>query len=186
MKKNRSYLFILVAAMTAFFASCSGNTKNTPMDVDELLTNAESFIDQVVIVEGTATHVCAKSGMKLFLEGESGGQTLRVESSGTLGKFDPEMVDQKVRVQGKLVEERIDEAYCQKLEEEIRNNTHVSHGEGGEGCATEQRADGVEIGSSEMERVNNFRARIAERQATEGKDYFSLYHIAAESYHIIE
>lgn len=156
------------------------------MSVDDVLTNAESLIDQSVTVEGVATHVCSKSGMKLFLRGENEDQTLRVESSGTIGKFAPEAVDHNVRVEGKLVEERIDEAYCQQLEEEIKNNTLVSHGEGGKACETEQKAENIAVGSSEMGRVNSFRERIAKRKATEGKDYISFYHVAADSYRIIK
>lgn len=91
-----------------------------------------------------------------------------------------------MRVTGKLVEERIDEAYLQEMEKEINDSTVVSHGEGGAGCETEQKAEGVTAGSSEMERVNNFRARIAERKAKDGKEYLSFYHIAADSYQIMK
>lgn len=185
MKRKISLLFILAVVFT-FLAGCSGNTKNSPMKVGDLLTNADSYVGKNVVVEGLCSHVCAKSGMKLFLgDGTENGPTLRVESNSTIGKFNPEAAEKKVVVQGKLVEERIDEAYCQKLEEEIRNNTLVSHGEGGAGCETEQANEGVAVGSSEMDRVNDFRARIAERKAKEGKDYLSFYHVAANSYKIL-
>ncbi|MEA4996658.1 MAG: hypothetical protein VB079_09220, partial [Petrimonas sp.] len=65
-------------------------------------------------------------------------------------------------------------------------STTVTHGEGGEGCETEQKAEGVAVGSSEMDRVNEFRTRLAERKASEGKDYLSFYHIAADSYSIVK
>ncbi|MDO5665680.1 MAG: hypothetical protein Q4G63_10550 [Bacteroidia bacterium] len=181
-------LFTTITVVFSFliFSGCSGNSQKEPLTVDNILSNAEEYVEQVVTVKGLATHVCSKSGMKLFLQGETKDQTIRVESSGSLGKFDPEAVNHNVVVKGKLVEERIDEAYCQNLEEEIRNNTIVSHGEGGAGCETEQIAEGVAVGSSEMDRVNDFRARIAERKASEGKDYLSFYHIAADSYNIVK
>lgn len=175
----------MAAVALIIFAACTGNPKNSPVNVTDLLANAESLAGEAIIVEGLATHVCAKSGMKLFLQGDTGEQTIRIESNGSLGKFDPEAVNHTVRVWGRLVEERIDEAYCQQLEEEIRNNTLVSHGEGGSGCETEQKAEGVATGSSEMERLNDFRTRIAERKANDGKEYLSLYHVAADSYIII-
>ena len=89
-------------------------------------------------------------------------------------------------VKGTLVEDRITEADLQKMEKDIAEGTTVSHGEGGEGCETEQLAEGVAVGSSEMDRVNDFRTRIAERKAAEGKDYLSFYHIAANSYHVVK
>jgi len=101
------------------------------MNVDELLMNAESLAGETVIVEGHCTHVCAKSGMKLFLQGTDKKQTLRAESDATLGKFDPASVEKNVRVRGKLVEEQ------------ISDNSPVSHGEEGEGCETEQAAEKI-------------------------------------------
>ena len=40
--------------------------------------------------------------------------------------------------------------------------------------------------NSVAERISNFRKRIQERQASEGKAYVSLYHMAATSYQIVE
>lgn len=185
MKRNTSFLFVMAVALLVF-AGCTGGSKNSPINVSDLLTKAELLVDKKVVVEGFCSHVCSKSGMKLFLaDGIEDGQSIRVESNSTIGKFDPEAVDHNVRVVGKLVEERIDEAYCKQLEEDIKNNTLVSHGEGGDGCETEQIAEGVTVGSSEMDRVNDFRARIAERKAKDGKEYISLYHIAADSYRVL-
>jgi len=190
MNRNRLFLNLFVVSVTLLlFANCTGSRNAKPVSVDHLLTNAGSLIGETVIVDGLCTHVCAKSGMKLFLQGSDAAHTLRAESDATLGKFDPENVGKKVRVWGKLVEERIDEAYLQELEKEINSNVLLSHGEGGEGgegCETEQAAEGVATGSSEMERVNQFRQQIAERKASEGKEYLSQFHIAAESCQIID
>lgn len=174
---------ITVVFSLLVLSGCSGNSKT--LTVDNVLSNPEEFVGQPITVEGVATHVCSKSGMKLFLQGNTKEQTLRAESSSTLGKFDEACVDNKVVVKGTLVEDRITETDLQQMEKEIAEGTTVTHGEGGDGCETEQLAESVAVGSSEMERVNSFRARIAERKATEGKDYLSFYHIAANSYHII-
>jgi len=156
------------------------------MNVDELLMNAASLTGETVVVEGLCTHVCAKSGMKLFLQGSDQAHTLRAESDATLGKFDPNSADKQVRLRGKLVEDRIDEAYLQQWEEQIRESTLVVHGEEGEGCATEQAAEGVAAGSSEMEQVQQYRRQIADRKAAEGKDYLSQYHLAAETVQMLK
>ncbi len=185
--RTNKLLTTLAILFTAILVSCSGGkTQDSTVTVDDLFANPDSFIDQTVVVEGTCTHVCSRTGMKLFIEGENSEQSLRVESNSTLGKFDAESVDKKVRIEGKFVEERIDEEKLQEMEREIMEGTNVEHGEGGEGCATEQKAEGVKIGSSEMERIENFRARIAERMETEGKNYLSFYYIEAESFRIIE
>lgn len=187
MNRTRLFFHLLVLSVTLLlFADCTGNNENKPMNVDELLMNAEALAGETVIVEGRCTHICAKSGMKLFLQGKDKEHTLRAESDAMLGKFDPNSANRQVRVRGKLVEDRIDEAYLQEWEQQIRESTLVAHGEGGEGCETEQAAEGVTAGSSETEKVLQFRRQIAERKEKEGKAYLSLYHIAAESYQIID
>ncbi len=179
-------LFTTITVVFSFLvlSGCSGNSRT--LTVDNVLSDPEEFVGQSVTVEGLATHVCAKSGMKLFLQGSTDAQSIRAESNSTLGKFNEECVDNKVVVKGTLVEDRITEADLQKMEKDIAEGTTVSHGEGGEGCETEQLAEGVAVGSSEMDRVNDFRTRIAERKAAEGKDYLSFYHIAANSYHVVK
>ena len=175
---------ITVVFFFLILSGCTGNSKT--LTVDNVLSNPEEFVGQLITVEGFAPHVCQKSGMKLFLQGSSDAQSIRAESNSTLGKFNEECVDNKVVVKGTLVEDRITEADLQEMEKEIAEGTNVTHGEGGEGCETEQKTEGVAVGSSEMDRVNNFRTRIAERKASEGKDYLSFYYIAVDSYHIVK
>ncbi len=129
MNRTRFFSQLLVLSVTLLlFADCAGNNRNRPISVDELLMNAEALAGESVIVEGLCTHVCTKSGMKLFLQGTDKTKTLRAESGATLGKFEPASVDKMVRVRGKLVEEQ------------VSDNTPASHGEEGEGCETEQAA----------------------------------------------
>ena len=186
MKQKTSFTTFAVVFSFLLFSGCTGNSSKGTLTVDNLLSNPGEYAGQPVTVEGLATHVCAKSGMKLFLQGSSDAQSIRAESNSTLGKFNEACVDNKVVVKGTLVEERITEVDLQKMEQEIVEGTTVNHGEGGEGCETEQRAEGVAVGSSEMDRVNEFRTRLAERKASEGKDYLSFYHIAADSYSIVK
>lgn len=185
---NMKTLFTTLTSVLLFlfFTGCGGNAQKETLTVDNVLADPALYVGKTVAVEGVCSHVCSKSGMKLFIKGSSDAQTLRAESNSTLGKFNEESVDKKVRVKGTLVEEKITEADLQEMEIEIAAGTNVTHGEGGDGCETEQVAEGVTVGSSEMERVNDFRARIAERKAAEGKDYLSFYHIATDSYHVVK
>lgn len=186
MKQRISFTFFSVVFSLLIFSGCTGNSQKETLTVDNLLASPGEYVGQSVTVKGLATHVCAKSGMKLFLQGSTDAQSIRAESNSTLGKFNEACVDNPVVVKGTLVEERITEADLKKMEKEIAENTTVTHGESGEGCETEQKAEGVAVGSSEMDRVNEFRKRLTERKASEGKDYLSFYHIAAESYSVVK
>ncbi len=132
MYKNISFSIIVILATTLLLsAGCAGNSKSKPLNVDELLTNATSLVGETVVVEGLCTHVCSKSGMKLFLQGTDETKTVRAESGAALGKFDPASVDKKVRVRGKLVEDQAGEN---------SQTTHI-HGEEGVTCETEETAE---------------------------------------------
>lgn len=178
--------FLIIAAVA--IVGCSGNKSQTnePVTVEKILADADNFVGQTIALKGVCSHVCSKSGMKMFVADNADGQTIRVESNSAIGKFDKEAEDANVFVRGKLVEDKLTEADLQEMEKEVTEGTAVQHGEGGAGCETEQKAEGIETGSSEMDRINAFRARIAERQAAEGKDYLSFYYIEAESYKILK
>lgn len=121
MKNRNSFLFPLVAVFFIFSISCTGNKTNVT-EVSEIILNAESMVGENVIVEGLCTHVCEKSGMKLFLKDEVSEQTIRSESSATLGKFDPDCVDKYVRVRGTIVKD-----------EQLTDSTQLHHTEVCEG-----------------------------------------------------
>ena len=60
------------------------------------------------------------------------------------------------------------------------------HGEGEAGCSAEQQARGESLSGSVGKRIADFRARIAERKAEEGKDYLSFYHVEGASYEVLK
>jgi cytidylate kinase len=97
--------FILICVV---FSGCSNSSKT--LTVDELLNQTIELNGKDVVVEGIATHVCEKSGMKIFIKGSSDEQTIRAESNSTIGKFDPSAVNQMVRIIGKLVEDTTDDS----------------------------------------------------------------------------
>lgn len=132
MYKNISFSIIVILATTLLLsAGCAGNSKSRPLNVDELLTNAPSLVGETVVVEGLCSHVCSKSGMKLFLQGSDEAKTVRAESGAALGKFDPASVDKKVRVRGTVMEE----------ETGANSPAAHTHREDGNICETEQTAE---------------------------------------------
>ena len=151
------------------------------MGIDDLLKNAESLVNKTVTIEGTCTHTCRHGAKKMFLAGNSKKNVIRVEA-GKLGKFDTKIVKNKVEVVGTLKEQRIDEAYLQKWEAQLAEQTgKQSHGNGEAGCNSEKQARG-ETANTVEGRIADFRKRIAERKSKEGKAYLSFYYVLASKY----
>ncbi|MCK9164196.1 MAG: hypothetical protein WCS10_06730 [Bacteroidales bacterium] len=190
----RKLSLLLIASIGLFsillFTSCNSNKKNAKEEiatysVDKLLAEAEGLVDKTVIIEGLCTHTCSHGAKKLFLMGSDDTKTIRVEASEEIGSFSKESVNSMVSVKGKVMEERIDEAYLVKWEEGIKAQTAEKHGKEDQGgCTTEKLAQNEAPANTELERIENFRKRITEEKAKSGKAYLSFYFIAAESYEI--
>ncbi|WP_321331237.1 hypothetical protein [uncultured Bacteroides sp.] len=192
MKKDY-VLLATVFVMLIGFASCGNKSQKTTggateqrqssaLEVDSLLANADSLVGKEVTVEGVCTHICKHGGRKIFLMGSDDTQTIRIES-GKLEKFDQKCVNSVVSVTGTLVEDRIDEAYLQKWEAQIKARNAEKNGNDEEGCSTEKNARG-ETDNTPEGRIADFRAKIAKRKAKSGKEYLSFYYIKAFSYEI--
>lgn len=198
----KKYLLCTLALAGALsLASCGGNASTSgnaqtaesqsaatkTMDVDSLLAVAETLVDQPITVEGICTHICSHGGGKIFLMGSDDTKTIRVEAGQQIGSFPQEVVNSIVTINGTLREQRIDEAYLARWEEQVKNQTEEKHGDSGAGCESEQKARGEATGAvSTADRIAAFRQRIADRKAKEGKDYLSFYYIDGSSYTIQE
>jgi len=187
-------LAVALACGACASVSCGGNastkakTRQTEaarpaaLEIDELLASADSLAGKTVTIEGVCTHTCRHGARKIFLMGSDDTQTVRVES-GELGSFDPQCVNRIVRVTGTLDEQRVDEAYLAAWEEQTKAQTGERHGTTEAGCDAEKAAR-QETGATVVERIADFRAKIAARKAAEGKDYLSFYYVTATSYEI--
>ena len=149
--KNLKFIFtILLSAL--FLIGCNGKksegkgTENdsvitTVFTVDDLLASADQLANKTISVEGDCSHLCTHSGKKLFLEGNSEDAMIRAESDKP---FRQECINKKVLVTGKLIEEKIDEAYLTNWEGELAVKADsLTH----DGCTTERRA----VGQKEIE-----------------------------------
>lgn len=187
-------LKIAALALLALTA-CHSNTKqndaekaetetavSTAMEIDDVLAKADSLVNTEFTIQGVCTHTCAHGATKIFLMGSDDTKTIRVEA-GELGSFDKNCVNSLVQVTGKLEEQRVDEAYLQQWEEKLKNQTDEKHGNGKAGCDSEKKARGETAGTPE-ERIKDFRTKIADRKAKEGKDYLSFYYFVAKKYEI--
>lgn len=193
--KTRSLLVAFMAFSALTFSACSNNKKNdtqqaseatssAALSIDEVLASADSLAGKEVTIQGICTHTCKHGATKIFLMGSDDTKTIRVEAC-KLGSFDSKCVNSIVEVKGTLVEDRIDEAYLQTWEKQLSAQTEKQHGDGEAGCDTEKKARG-ETGNTALERIADFRAKIAQQKAQTGKDYLSFYHVDAASYDIKE
>lgn len=164
MKTKKLTIAIAIVAMTFIGTSCGNKQQksaseatteqsaSSALEIDSLLANAESLAGQEVTIEGVCTHTCKHGAKKIFLMGSDDTHVIRVEA-GTLGAFDPKCVNSIVRVTGTLKEQRIDEAYLQNWEAQLKAQAAEKHGTGEAGCDTEKKARG--------ETANTPEARIA-------------------------
>ena len=159
-------------------------TELSPLEIDELLVQAEKFIGKNVKVQGLCTHVCSHGGTKLFLMGSDDSKTIRVQA-GKIGSFDVKCKNSMLTIEGELKEDRIDEAYLQKWEAKLKEEKNEQHGEAKAhtGCNTEKRARN-EKAKTEDGRIADFRIKIKERKQKEGKAYLSFYYIEANKHEI--
>lgn len=185
----------LLLGMTLGLASCGDDSNKskeqasaeevTPaaLEVDQVLADPDSLVGDTIEIEGICTHICKHGGGKIFLMGSDDTKTLRVEAGESIGSFPQETVNSIVRVTGVLVEDRIDEDYLAQWEAQIADQAKETQGEGG--CAADMKANAEAATNSVLERIANFRSRIAERTEKEGKPYVSLYHMEGLSYEIL-
>ena len=193
--KTRKLTIVVALMAITFIGTACGNKQqksaseatteqsaSSALGIDSLLANAESLAGQEVTIEGVCTHTCKHGAKKIFLMGSDDTQVIRVEA-GTLGAFDPKCVNSIVRVTGILKEQRIDEAYLQNWEAQLKAQTAEKHGTGESGCDTEKKARG-ETATTPEARIADFRAKIADRKAKTGKEYLSFYFMEANSYEV--
>lgn len=192
MKTKKLTIALAIVVMTLIGTSCGNKQQksaseatteqsaSSALEIDSLLANAESLAGQEVTIEGVCTHTCKHGAKKIFLMGSDDTQVIRVEA-GTLGAFDPKCVNSIVRVTGTLKEQRIDEAYLQNWEAQLKAQAAEKHGTGEAGCDSEKKARGETANSPEA-RIADFRAKIADRKAETGKEYLSFYFMEANSY----
>ena len=154
------------------------------MEVDSLLSDADALVGKEVTIEGVCTHTCKHGATKIFLMGSDDTQTIRVEA-GKLGSFSSKCVNAIVRVKGILKEQRVDEAYLQNWEAQLKAQAQEKHGDSEAGCDSEMKARGEKANTAEG-RIADFRKKIAARKIKTGKDYLSFYYMEANSYEIQE
>lgn len=166
------------------FASCKDNTgvsEAAPLTVDSLMSDADALLGDTITVEGLCSHLCKHGGRKAFLVGADSTVVLRCEATTAMGgAFGPDCIGDTLTVRGVVCENRIDEEAVAKMEAQYlaADSAARSH----EACDTEKKAQGQANISTFEARMADYRAKIAERAASENKPYLSFYYLEALSY----
>ena len=192
---NKLTTSIFALALTFTCVACGNGQKTEPteatatetpaataMEIDDVLAQADSLVNQEITFQGVCTHACKHGATKIFMMGSDDTKTIRVEA-GELGAFDTKCVSSLVVVTGKLVENRIDESAIVKMEEAYKANTAKQHGNGEAGCDSQKKALGVK-GNTFEEKIADMRAKIASNKEKYGKEYISDYYVVASKYEI--
>lgn len=179
-----SFFIAVFAVLALSFASCNDNkgvAQAAPLTVDSLMAEADALLGDTVTVEGLCSHLCKHGGRKAFLVGADSTVVLRCEATTAMGgAFGPDCIGDTLTVRGVVCENRIDEEAVAKMEAQYlaADSAARSH----EACDTEKKAQGQANISTFEARMADYRAKIAERAASENKPYLSFYYLEALSY----
>jgi len=165
--------FLVLAAFTFAFFSCSGNrqagTSVSTFELDNLLVVADQQVDNTITVTGYVTHVCKHSGKKCFIVGESQKTTLRVEAGGEIETFPAELIGSKLSVTGVLKEQRLSQEFIDERE----NNVLTLKKDG----AASEEACAAELGN-----ISEWRQWMKDNN----KDYYAIYYMDGLKFEVLD
>ena len=177
-----------IAILAIVFASCN-NTSNTGqgdakateeptvITVEEFLETPDGFVGKEIRIEGTVVHICQHGGKKMFIVGDDSDERVKITAGDELAAFKPELEGSDVVVTGVVEEKKIDEAYLNDWENELKTAEGESemkmHKGGGEGKGEHEMEK-----EEELEQIKSLREQLKES----GKDHLSFYSVTASGY----
>lgn len=174
-----------LALVALLFAACGQKqeTEQTEaanvMTVSQLLDSPEQFIGKEITLEGTVTHVCKHGGRRVHLTDLEPNVKIRIEAPEKMAAFARELEGSDIVVSCILRETRIDAAYLDEWEAEVRqgmereNHDHATPSATGEGEEND--------GHVEPQGLDAVNAKREELKAS-GKPYLSNWYADAVSY----
>ncbi len=127
---------LLLSAISILFFSCKCDKKSekqaeeTKTEIAELKladfdSQAVNYIDKEIKVTGIVDHICKHGGKKILLVTDDGD--IHVFSDE---RFDEELMGSEIKVLGTVLEDRIDESYILKMEEDnIKSHSEGAYGD---------------------------------------------------------
>ncbi|MFZ1731135.1 MAG: hypothetical protein WBQ23_14340 [Bacteroidota bacterium] len=198
---------ILTLALIALVFSACGQKQEAEnadagkvMTVSQLMENPAQYIDKEVTLDGTVTHVCKHGGRRIHLTDLEPNVTVRIEAPENMAAFARELEGSDVTVSAVLRETRIDAAYLDEWEAEVKaaeaeaakEAPPVKEKSKGElkGDA-KAKADGIHVESAEVEQANGGHVepqgmdainKLREELKASDKSYVSQWYMEAVSY----
>lgn len=148
--------------------------KTELLKVADVMNHPADYTDQEIIVEGMVTHVCRHGGKKLHLSDAGSDLKLRIKAGENMNAFERELEGSSVQVSGKFIEERIDQAYIEKLKKGDVEEHH-DHADGEDHTGDhEQKVEESGQGVSD-EYIQELKQKIEESE----QGYISEYWLVA-------
>lgn len=172
-------LFILLF-ISLIFSACQSDAPKEEATMDEPAIEAvtisfdqfkvdpEQYVDKYVKIEGTCVHTCKHGGKKMHMVGADPDYTVKVLASETVPMFDKELEGSKVTVEGYVRAQRIDKAYLNNWESELKQDI-------------EKQKESGEVNEEHHEsmmQIANMRKELEES----GKEQISYYSIECSKF----
>ncbi len=170
----RKILFLF--AMIATLMSANAQTNKTTaaqcpiLTSDELLEQAEKFVNKEVYVKGVVPHVCHNSGKKVFIATNDENKSIQIFAGGNIDKFSTDLAGKQIRAKGSVAEHRISKATIDKQEAQMAAELEK------ENCMNVEKCNSV---------MSNYK-KMQEWMAKNKKDYYPLYFVKATSFEILK
>ncbi|NLP57491.1 hypothetical protein [Lutibacter sp. B1] len=171
-------IVIILAILFSFYA-CKKEIKKTAdtqqtevsekIDIPTLALNefdskAGDFVNKQVLVKGIVDHVCKHGGKKILLVTDDGDVHVTSDE-----RFDEALMGSEIVIKGVVLEERIDEAYCLKMEDDnIKSHS--------EGKSNEDQF------KAKKEHIQQYR----DQMKAENTDHISIYSLKYVSHTVVE
>ena len=174
---KRVLFFMLDVIVLASCGSKKEEKKDQVFKVGEILVKGDSLVNDTVFVTGIVDHVCQHGGKKMFLVGATAEERIRVDLGEGDLVFKPELEGSTVVVKGTLAELRIDPAYLDQWEQEVKADSaaeaasKVHMGEPGH-----EKNEGNS--NADLDKINELRAKVKES----AKGYVSFFSVDCISY----
>jgi hypothetical protein len=178
----RSGLFV-VTAVALVLTSCGKNPGEPAsagvadpafdgprMAVAAVMDAAVDYVGTAIAVTGTVEHVCRHGGKKMFIMGDDPADRLRIETGDRISEFAVDLEGSDVVVQGVIVEDKIDDAYLDTWEAELKDPG--TDGGAGKGAEAGEHHDDIPT------QIATFRMIIADNDG----EPISFYHLECDSF----
>ncbi len=157
------------------------NTNVTQLSISDFMTLTDKYVNKEISIQGIVGHVCKHSGKRMFIIGQNSEQRVKIVTGKDINSFDISLEGKKVKVQGIVNEQIVDENYLSKWEDEIlkENSDNLKIHEGKEG----HENSSVDAEKTEnLGKIKAFREQLKEKNI----DHLSFYSVECNKLEVIE